>query len=276
MFYIAALIYLALGRTTSFISSPHDASAWDIGATFLFVHGWFPSAINKVVPGGWSIAAESMFYCLFPAIIALVHRKNNLLLALIGSYFLSALTNWVLVHFGDGSLRPMAMQFWLCQLPAFLGGCWLATNYDRCIPGRNRLRILAIFTVLALILDSQLRRHSNLLVSIVLLTALVWIISRMDSCFIRSTAMTFLGKISFSLYLVQFCLLDILRPFAHKTEVALGPFPAFIVIYAIALCAGGVVATLTYRYIEQPFIALGRSWKQLFPFQGRLAGSRSD
>lgn len=38
----------------------------DIIANLAFIHSWVPSANNSVVPGGWSIGAEMVFYLLVP------------------------------------------------------------------------------------------------------------------------------------------------------------------------------------------------------------------
>jgi peptidoglycan/LPS O-acetylase OafA/YrhL len=40
---------------------------FDIFANLIFIHTWIPSANNSVVPGGWSISVEVMFYCIFPS-----------------------------------------------------------------------------------------------------------------------------------------------------------------------------------------------------------------
>src|SRR6478735_102007 len=38
----------------------------NILSNFLFIHGFNPYWITSVVPGGWSIADEMLFYCLIP------------------------------------------------------------------------------------------------------------------------------------------------------------------------------------------------------------------
>ncbi|MGE9115721.1 hypothetical protein, partial [Escherichia coli] len=86
MFYLGIVLYLLLSRSTAMQLPTDRATVGDVAATILFVHGWFPSAINTVVPGGWSIAAEAMFYVIFP--LLLVASRRPLLMAgmLAGSY----------------------------------------------------------------------------------------------------------------------------------------------------------------------------------------------
>lgn len=42
----------------------------NVAANALFVHGLVPNANNTIVPGGWSIGAEMLFYLIFPFIFA--------------------------------------------------------------------------------------------------------------------------------------------------------------------------------------------------------------
>ena len=69
MFYAGILLYLLLNWLTEMPLPTDSATPLDVAATILFLHGWLPSAINTVVPGGWSIAAEAMFYVAFPALL---------------------------------------------------------------------------------------------------------------------------------------------------------------------------------------------------------------
>ena len=114
--------------------------------------------------------------------------------------------------------------------------------------------------LLALVIDSQLRNRSNLLIAIMLLTALVWMVARLKPRFATAAPIRYLGKISFSLYLIQFCVLDCLHPLARQVEQRIGALMAFGVVYLLALGLAGGVATLTYRFVEQPFIRSGRRY----------------
>jgi peptidoglycan/LPS O-acetylase OafA/YrhL len=38
--------------------------------TAAFLHGLHPETITSVVPGGWSVADEVLFYCIFPLLAA--------------------------------------------------------------------------------------------------------------------------------------------------------------------------------------------------------------
>lgn len=260
MFYLAALFYTILGHWDMFRSGASDASALDISATLFFVHGWFPSAINKVVPGGWSIAAEAMFYMIFPVLLFAARDPRKLLFVVAATYILAGAVNLSLVRFGpdDAEFRAFAFEFWLCHLPAFAGGCFLATIAGRPVIDRRAARWLLLGALLCLVIDSQLRDASNLLVAIMLLTTLTWLVVAARPAIFEAGMLPFLGRISFSLYLLHFFVLDLLRPMAPPMEAVLGPSLAFVTIVGMTLLAAGALAVLAHKYVELPFIKVGR------------------
>ncbi|MCV2368884.1 acyltransferase family protein [Roseateles oligotrophus] len=68
-FAIALFFGLGLLLAEQQTGSPYNwANIW---ANVFFVHGLLPAAQNSVVPGGWSIGVEMVFYLLFPALLAL-------------------------------------------------------------------------------------------------------------------------------------------------------------------------------------------------------------
>lgn len=259
MFYVGVALYLLLSRATAMPLSTRDATALDVIVTLLFVHGWVPSAVNTVVPGGWSIAAEAMFYLMFPAILALAPRPRLLAFVVAASFIIAGITNLVLRKLVGGVVgEALAFPFWLVQLPAFAGGCWLATLP----PAGPRLRAVArwglVLTVVGLLVDSQAREHSNLLVAIALLIAFTWSSSVARPRWLQARPLVFLGQISFGFYIVHFAVLGMLRPIAPSLEAVLGANGALLVIAALVLAMTGGIAACTYRWFERPIIAATR------------------
>ena len=84
MFYLAAVFYLILGGTGPSRFAPDGISPLDISLTFLMLHGFSLTSINSVVPGGWSVASEVIFYALLPLTLmfATSLRRSLLLLAI--------------------------------------------------------------------------------------------------------------------------------------------------------------------------------------------------
>ena len=260
MFYLGALLYLLLSHATTLSFPTAAATPIDIAVTFLFLHGWLPSAINTVVPGGWSIAAEAMFYLLFPALLRAGRHPRLMTVLLIGTYLLAASLNFGLRHLLPATPEGanFAFSFWLVQLPAFAGGCWLAIAGPAWQPLRGVAGGVLAASVAGLLIDSQLRGHSNLLVAIALLSVFVWACGAARPRFLEGRVLPLIGQISFGLYILQFAVLALLHPLAGAIEAALGPAGALVVIFALALAVSGALAYATYRWIELPMIRATR------------------
>lgn len=258
MFYIGVVLYLTLAYTTSPDLPARSASVLDVAATLIFLHGWLPSAINTVVPGGWSIAAEAMFYVIFPLILLTVKRPRRLAVFVVASYIVAAATNFALRRLLTGdSGATMAFSFWLVQLPAFASGCLLATIATRPPAMRWATPVLCA-AVIGLLIDSQLRGRSNLLVAILLLTLATWAAGIVRPRILEGRMLPLLGEISFSFYIAHFAVLSALHPLATAIERAIGPYPAFVVLFATALIIAGAISWCSYRWIERPVIRATR------------------
>lgn len=270
MFYLGAVIYLAVGAWTAMQSGSRNVGSLDILATILFLHGWLPGSIDKVVPGGWSIAAEAMLYLIFPAILAVARYPHRLIGLVAASYIVAGVANILLIRLlpPTPEAKGFAMAFWLCQVPAFAGGCLLAVVSNRFQIDQHAASIALIGSTAALLIDSQLRGHSNLLVAILLLTVFVWAIGKARPRIVEAGFLPYLGRISFSVYILHFVVLDGVRYVWKVIALPLPHAASFLVVYGTTLAVTMAAATLTFRLIEQPAIRLGRNLMTRLAFSG--------
>jgi len=86
LYYTAIAIYgliswgvLRSGYENAWVLGTHSSA--DILLNVLFLHALSPSAINNVVPGGWSIGVEMLFYLLAPLIFFFTLNRVRLVFA---------------------------------------------------------------------------------------------------------------------------------------------------------------------------------------------------
>lgn len=287
-FRIAPLYYLAVVfYWFAYHAKPEDFTFELLIATLFFYNAWSPFLIPTVpgwtpVPGGWSISVEFCFYFIFPLMaIATTSLKRALL------FFAAALTIMLLAsYFGrfmypeiDPEARANFLYFWPPnQLIVFALGFVLY----HCVKNReiqqwliasritaNSATVILGLSILALsfygprkFFESYWLPPTHLLISLLFLAwALVLVIK--PKGFAINSAIIGLGKVSFSAYILHFSILKYVGTMLHASW----PFPTdgmHSVAYsfsalAIALVATRYVAALTYRFIEMPFINLGKS-----------------
>ncbi len=112
LYYVGILLYLVIRRFGADGGRQTDTPQ-NLLANVAFVHGFAPSALNDVVPGGWSIAVEMMFYVIFPALFRICLR----IYALYGRLGLIAL-----------SVVALALDASIQVLVVALGGAAIAIN----------------------------------------------------------------------------------------------------------------------------------------------------
>lgn len=258
MFYLGIALY---SITACFLPWQAARTAPAIISTVLFLHGWYPAFANAVVPGGWSIGAEITFYLMFPILYTIL--RNNfetkyIVLIVIISFAASAIGYFGLNFFlGPDYAKATSFPyfFWLSQFPAFaLGVC------------ASRLRVPAGFgkilfwgSVLAIAAAAVTKGPaSNFLFADVLFGALVLGASSRRSLVLESNAATFLGRVSFSLYILHFAVVDAIRLLVPPT--VLHGAPMFFAVYILILAVSSALAHVAHEAIEKPFIALGKMW----------------
>ncbi|MDR5752811.1 MULTISPECIES: acyltransferase [unclassified Caballeronia] len=133
MYYAAIAVYglISYGATRSGYER-----AWVLGAhgpidillNVLFLHALSPTAINNVVPGGWSIGVEMLFYLIAPLLFFVAMNRTRLLVATVVLLASSVVAVWVGecsgaldCHVSNNSFA----YFWPpVQGPCFIVGMW--------------------------------------------------------------------------------------------------------------------------------------------------------
>jgi peptidoglycan/LPS O-acetylase OafA/YrhL len=280
--------------------------------TALFLHGWHPYTFNSIVPGGWSIAVEMTFYIFFPFLFRWLNTPKKAAAAVL----LSIVYMKVLFHQDSvnphsvftqlrAHLYPGVTDFvwnffvglWFpSQVPIFLVGFFiyflLKNDFVKKFASDSFWAVcLFCFSVLVLI---DLFRGGSRFIPLMLLVVLTFagVIVAMSGeklWWLTNPIIRYIGKISYSCYLVHFAALGItLRLFGIHLTNELPSFDTghpffnmllFCKVFAVALCLTVIISTLTLHLIENPGIALGKKLIQrINSLSGRLSpvGSKAE
>ncbi|WP_246703350.1 acyltransferase family protein [Rhizobium sp. P28RR-XV] len=267
--FIAAWLLLMPAEFAYFARSLKAAALFTSNIQFEKESGYFDiGAQMKPLLHTWSLAVEEQFYILFPLLLMVVSRFARRTAALI-------LAGLLLISFGASTwtlFQSQAEAFYLLQFRAWelLLGALLAFGVIP-MPKRPEMRaglaaagVLLIAVAIFGFSDKTLFPGPAALLPC--LGAALIIHARDESGpasrLLRSRPMTFIGLISYSLYLWHWPIIVFSREMTGR-ELSL---PQGGVIVAASLAA----AVLSWRFIEQPFRGRGSFVKRLPLFVGAV------
>lgn len=254
LFWLAIPVYLVINGSGPSTNAPNGIGPLQVVLTTTFLHGFWPDSVNSVVPGDWSIAAEMMFYLVFPFVIIAFGSRRHLYLALAIVLHLvnvCLFKPWAFAlfsaYYGPGHeafvWNTLHISF-LNQLPVFLVGCALFFALRDGF-AKSDAAILAGFIALSFVADRATGSHEfNYLVINLVLGALVFWCIRLA---IRLQPLEALGRNSYSMYLSHFAVIFGLRqiwPFAHGLA-------SLLLAYAVTAALSYLVARATWHLIER-------------------------
>ena len=276
LFWLAIPFYLVWNGAGPQYWAPHGITRMDVLATAAFVNGWNPTAINSVVPGGWSIAVEMNFYLLVPFLFT---RLTNLRRCL--RFFITCVAaQWAL----NAAMRPVFVRYlaldeqyladlmhtlWLpTQLPVFAAGFALyyvlaphlaGARRDTDQPSRHDRPSVGLLLATGVAVLAQLRLAPSSTFAGSMFAILAGGLALRPSRLLVNAATRYLGDISYSGYLVHFAVLDVAdRGIRHFGAVPRDPLMHLALLYVAVLVGTIIAATATTRLIEEPARRLGR------------------
>ena len=277
MFWFGIVFYLCWKGLGSRYWAPEGIGVGQILSTIFFLHGWTLTSINSVVPGGWSIAVEMTFYVCLPFLVTRISTfRSACAYSLVAIVLATALTNllgsWLPQHIASSHhyLIPHFLEYWFpAQLPVFLMGCALYCGLQeprlaRLFADVGRWRVIHWLSLLTLVVLTQI---SNAFVPVHILYSLP--LALLVMCIITSPGQPYvnrftrsLGVVSFSCYIVHFCVVDVVFAICHSWfsdwPGSYGDFARFILAWPAVLVLTFVAAHITYRCIELPGMQLGK------------------
>lgn len=276
VYYVAIVLVVVVWPTTP--------SFGDVALLFTFLHGFKPAWPLGLDPAVWSLTPEVVFYILLPflvlkfrslawrlailAVLMIVSVATRLLMA--GGFFDS------LPVFGD-ALAGSRMYFYpTTLLYLFLVGVVLRMMVGRIEEGNGSGRLRRIAALVATVVPVVVLAVIPLLVGRRLLTSPLEIVaeamvilffvaallgSPLLKPVLRLRPLMFIGKISYSLFVLHMTVIYLTvryvlfqaRPWLATQDPATvwASFSAYAIFVVVAAL---ILAYLSYRYIESPFL----------------------
>lgn len=259
---IYPLLWLASGLSLLIADSPYPFDTILLNFSGLF--GWVNPA-RDIATGAWSIGCELVFYGFFPLLLWLgVRFRSGLLAAFL---LLTSIAFWIAFHWF--STDCIEQQLWwepyvqvLNHAFFFAGGVTAAffrKESERLPAGFwGGLSIVAALCLLAWPTPEQafylVSGSNRLLFSSLLLTGMTaYFYAQVQWSGILHKVFSWLGAVSYSLYLLHPIVFRGVRAVEHRLNMASGYWEVFLPALFIAL----IVSHLSYYFLEKPMMRLG-------------------
>ncbi|OOQ57291.1 acyltransferase family protein [Mucilaginibacter pedocola] len=271
LYYAGIVIYLIVALTPLLnrqgpLSHIEMYTPLSVLLNIVFLHSFVEQAYNSIVPGGWSIGTEMLFYLLFPAIFNYYSKIRNvvwLFLLPLAAFIIATLyTATCYAAFKEEVFtNHFFFAFIINQLPIFA----LGISYfflEKFIPTKlPPLVSMALFLVLffaALILSRKLTHNINLTIFVAGLS-FAFLFNFFKHAGLNLPILARIGQLSFSIYIFHFLFA---YPLSNEISIHIsGRFNATTVLvinFLITLTLSALLAILSEKFIEKPGIALGK------------------
>ena len=262
VFRIAPLYLLAVLIYPFLFSSPLKG----IALNAVFLHGLSPEYINRIVPGGWSVGIEVLFYAMAPLLFLKIRNTGNAIYFFNLTIIVRFLINYEVKKLGllADSAGQSFYYFWLPnQLPIFAIGIAVYFILFEPFDFKRIQKPLMMFASLALFSAmTMLSFFGEHIIFGLIWALLIIILSKSGSAFFINRFTLFMGKISYSVYLSQFAVILILHKVGYKSIIpshsSIADIVNFGLNYLILTVVSVAVSYVLFKTIEEPFQSAGR------------------
>lgn len=240
-----------------------------------FVFNLFPAYHESVVWGGWTIGVEMIFYLMFPLIYRFVDDTWKAVVVVVACFVIAWIGTILLDHFSPANY---SYKIFAIFLPVFTAGM-LAFQVSASLKHHEHRTTLGVALIaLALISLTAFLNYWDTVFDHVLFfdrwalaeqalifsTFLIGLMLAPVAVFVNRVTI-FLGKISYSLYLIHLPLVFYSIPlYQWIYNFPLNRSMKFAACIAVTFCMLVPICYLTYRCIEEPGIQLGKLiWRRL-------------
>ena len=262
---IAGLFLLAV-TTYGHSTKTWDLYKWSFPVFLLYLQDLVPISLG-VMFHTWSLSMEEQFYLVWPAIEKFLKR------AWVVPLLLALIVAWQLCNFGcftdlltwiyGGPAGPVRPIFLITFTPILMGVLAAHAMHDprtgAVLAGwlQNRWLPLVLLVLAALACEfaPQLQGSARLAVHVLFCALLLALVVNPRGIFSRtlqSRPLSYLGKISYGIYLYHTFVLWAVGRVCESRRIVLTPFELFLVVAPLSIG----LAALSFRFFEAPIMAL--------------------
>ena len=253
------------------IGLPDWYSVPAVASNLLFFHGLYPPGNNVIVPGGWSIGTEMLFYLSFPALAAACAALLRGRAAIVAFPFLALAAAAACIGYLDSRGYHVDnnnfMYFFIVnQAPVFALGIGLYLLHRDGPQSRFTAPVLlsafAVFSAAAWwvgwIDTSRVGWTLLPFLSGLSFVALAELFRRRPA--LNHPLLCEIGKVSYSMYLIHFVFALELSEFLYRRLLAgwLPPSLSLLLCFLLSVALTYRAARISYLYLERPWIERGR------------------
>lgn len=289
LFWFGMVFYIYFYGLNYSLFSPGGLGWKELLSTATFLHGFHPLTINRIVPGGWSIAAEMVFYLGVPLCYVFAKTMPRALGLFAASLFIAA----ACAHFKVLEIiypwfalnKPLMLvnmaYYWLpTQMPVFALGFvlfHLIKARSQGEPGRQTEALGLFGLALAACFCGTWLLSEQVLYAILFCIG-AYALSQVKVGFLVNRLTRYIGMVSFSAYITHFFVLDLVwrivgsqpkldirnASFAKNIIPAqwlpagIDPLLQYLLIYGLLVAGTVAVSTILYRLVEVPGQKLGK------------------
>ncbi|MBE3609017.1 acyltransferase family protein [Campylobacter californiensis] len=235
-------------------------SIFNLFAHIFFINGFFTNYFNSILGVEWTIFVEVSFYIILPLLY--VYRKYLLqitvfflLLALMG-FMASKIINFTELERIQLYFSPI---IWFVVFT--FGGLiykYHNNNLIKSISIKYKSPIVIVLVLAFIVLSYVKITGTALIFSFIL--GLFFILNSYNHIFIfNNIILKKIGKLSFSIYLIHFPIIGYIKNnFIGGVMVFENQILNYILLCSLVFIVVLILSVITYRFVEQPFIELGK------------------
>ena len=278
LYYFGIVLNLILSLIKSYYKSgkviiPHQYTFAGVLSNVMLVHGFNPWANNNIVPGGWSIGTEMLFYVMFPFLYTIQLEMSNkkYILYALHVVFLCFISEFAVFYFFNKNTDNVPFIYFsiVNQLSVFLIGIYLyriiikktETNIAYLLMGGGGGIILS-----CLLLNDQLFKSgfNGFMIPILSGISFLLLCHKLSSLKLKNNLtnkmIVKIGEMSFSIYILHFFVKDTLVYIYNKIifNSIYNSEYKLLLLYVSVVAISYLLSVISNHLIEKPGIQLGK------------------